>query len=272
MRESLPPGRFFGTNVDVWSFGAFQLSESTYGAHTVLPPHAHTRAYLGLVVNGGHRETTTREERDCRQSTVVFHPAAERHANRFSPAGGRIFRLEFADEWLSQLRARDARLDSPVEAHGGALSNIALRIFSEFHARDSVSPLMVEGLALEFATVVMRDEAPANGRPPAWLRMTVDYLHAHALEEIHLDDVAFVAGVHQAHLSRVFRKHYRCSVGQYVRTIRVDLAARELATSGRRIAEIAAHFGFADQSHFSRVFVKATGLTPAQYRKLTRSA
>jgi AraC family transcriptional regulator len=269
MRESLPPGRFFGTNVGVWSFGAFQLSESTYGAHALLPPHAHERAYLGFVVNGGHRETTGQLERDCRQSTVVFHPAAECHANRFSSAGGRIFRLEFADEWLHRLRARDARLDTPVASHGGALSNIALRIFSEFHARDSVSPLMIEGLALEFATFVMRDDAAVEGRPPAWLRLTVEYLHANALEDIRLDDVASAAGVHPAHLSRVFRKHYRCSVGQYVRTLRIDLASRELSASHRPIAEIAADFGFADQSHFSRVFAKLTGLTPARYRKLS---
>jgi AraC family transcriptional regulator len=271
MRESLPPGYFFGTNVGVWSFGAFQLSESMYGAHALLPPHAHARAYLGFVVNGAHRESANGHERDCRRSTVVFHPAGERHANHFSPAGGRIFRLEFADEWLSQLRAREARLDCPVEAHGGALSNIALRIFSEFHARDSVSPLMIEGLALEFATLVMREEAPARGRAPAWLRMTVDYLRAHALEEIRLEHLASAAGVHPAHLSRVFRKHYRCSIGQYVRALRVDLAARELAASHRPIAEIAAQLGFADQSHFSRVFLKAAGMTPARYRQLTRS-
>lgn len=75
---------------------------------------------------------------------------------------------------------------------------------------------------------------------------------------------------HPAHLARVFRKHYRCSVGQYVRRMRVDLAARQLAGSRCSIAEIAAQLGFADQSHFSRVFVKLIGLTPARYRKLHR--
>lgn len=256
-------------DVGAWSFGAFRLSESVYGADTVLPPHAHGRAYLGLVVNGGHRETTGRHERDCRPSTVVFHPAAERHANRFSPAGGRIFRLEFDEGWLTRLREWDARLSRPVESHGGPLSQIASRIFSEFHARDAVSPLMIEGLALEFATWVVRgDEVPAAGRTPAWLRTAVESLHGRFAEEIHLDQIASLAGVHPAHFSRVFRKHYRCSVGQYVRRLRVDLAARELAESQRSIADIAAQLGFADQSHFSRVFVRMIGSTPGRYRRL----
>ncbi len=269
MREDLPPGRFFGTSVGIWSLGPFQLSESVYAADAVLPPHAHARAYLGLVVKGGHRETTSLHERDCRPSTVIFHPAEERHANRFSPAGGRIFRLEIGDEWLMWLREHEARLDGPVESHGGRLSNIAARIFSEFHARDAVSPLMIEGLALEFATCVVRGgDEPAKGLAPPWLRTIVEYLHARVLDDVRLDEVASLAGVHPAHLNRMFRRHYCCSVGQYVRRMRIDLAARELAESQRSIAEIAAWLGFADQSHFSRVFVKLIGLTPARYRRL----
>lgn len=269
MRTELPPGRFFGTNVGVWSSGSFQLSESVYGAGTILPPHSHVRAYLGFVVNGGHRETTSRDDRDCRRSTVVFHPAAERHANHFSPAGGRIFRMEVDDAWLLRLREWNAHLDDPVASHGGALSMIASRICSEFHARDPVSPLMIEGLALEFATAVARGgDAAAKGCAPAWLRTTVDYLHSRALDEIRLDEVAAIAGVHPAHLGRVFRKHYRCSIGQYVRRLRIELATKALAESQHSIADIATQFGFADQSHFSRVFVKCIGLTPARYRRL----
>jgi AraC family transcriptional regulator len=271
MREDRPPATFFGTSAGVWRVGAFQLSESVYGANTVLPPHTHPRAYLGFVVNGGHRESTPHCERDCRPATVVFHPAAERHANRFSPAGGRIFRLEIDEPWLMRLRECHARLDRAVESHGGPLSSIASRIFSEFRARDPVSPLMIEGLALEFATGLVRGgDVAVRGAAPAWLRPTVDYLHARALEEIHLDDVASLAGVHPAHLSRVFRRHYHCSVGQFVRRLRVELAARALAESQRTIAEIAAELGFADQSHLCRVFVKLMGVTPARYRRLVR--
>ncbi len=162
--------------------------------------------------------------------------------------------------------ARLRVLDRPVESHGGPLSTIASRMFSEFHERDSVSSLMIESLALEFASCVAR--SASKDLAPTWLRRTVDYLHDRVLDEIHLDDVAALAGVHPAHLSRVFRKHYQCSVGQYVRRLRIDLATRELAESQRPIAEIAARLGFADQSHFSRVFVKRMGLTPARYRKL----
>lgn len=257
------------TNLTVWRFGAFELSESVYDAGTVLAPHSHGRAYLGFVVNGRHRETTSRDERDCRRSSVVFHPASERHANRFSVEGGRIFRVEIDDPWLTRLRECEVPLDRPVESHGGRLSQIASRILFEFRARDAASVLMIEGLVLEFMTAVARDgDHPGRGRAPAWLRTAVDYLHARAEEEIRLDAVASAAGVHPAHLNRVFRAHCHCSVGEYVRRLRVDRAASELSQSERPIADIAAMLGFADQSHFTRVFVRFMGLTPGRYRRL----
>lgn len=272
MSTNLPPGRFFGTSVSRWRAGPFQLSESVYEAHTVLGPHAHARAYLTLVISGGHRETAGVHERDCSPATVVFHPAAERHANWFSPAGGRIFRVEIDEDWLVRLREAGANLDRPSESHRGPLSQIASQIFSEFRTRDSLSPLMIEGLALEFATRTSRIwSARAKGPAPKWLGLVLEYLRAREGDEIRLDDVARAAGVHPAHLNRVFRARYGCSIGQYVRRIRVDLAARELARSRRSIAEIASATGFADQSHLSRVFARITGLTPGRYRRLHQS-
>ena len=48
------------------------------------------------------------------------------------------------------------------------------------------------------------------------------------------------------------------------------MALCELAGSQRPIAAIATSLGFADQSHFSRVFARVTGMTPGRYRKLHR--
>lgn len=220
--------------MDAWRFGAFALSESVYEPHVHLPAHSHARAYLGLVVSGSHRETTSREERDCGRSSVVFHPAAERHANLFSPIGGRIFRLEIGDEWLARLRECEPFLDQPAESHGGRLSHIASRILSEFRLRDQVSSLAIESLTLEFATSLVRELRSGEARGPSWLRNAVGYLHARVAGEIQLSEVAAAAGVHPAHLNRVFRTHYGCSIGQYVRRMRIDRAARELVASRRR--------------------------------------
>jgi AraC family transcriptional regulator len=269
MSLNLPPGHFFGTTVKTWRGGAFQLSESIYAANSILREHRHARAYLAFVVHGGHRETTQGTERDCDRATVVLHQAGESHANKFSPGGGRIFRLEIDDDWLLRLRDAGASLDQSTASHRGPLSQIAARMFSEFRTPDSVSPLIIEALVLEFATHVVRmKEFATRDQSPKWLVTVTEYLRARAGSAIRLDEVARVANVHPAHLNRVFRARYGYSIGEYIRRMRVDLAAHELVHSTRSLADIALSQGFADQSHFSRAFVRLTGFTPGQYRRL----
>ena len=54
--------------------------------------------------------------------------------------------------------------------------------------------------------------------------------------------------------------------GCVVRHVRVEFARRELAVSEAPLGDIAAAAGFCDQSHFSRLFKRYIGLTPAEYR------
>jgi len=73
--------------------------------------------------------------------------------------------------------------------------------------------------------------------------------------------------VHPAHLARAFRAHFRMSMGPYVRRLRLDWAAGELARSDLPLAAVALAAGFADQSHFTRTFKRYLGVTPNVYRR-----
>jgi AraC family transcriptional regulator len=132
-----------------------------------------------------------------------------------------------------------------------------------------VTPLAVEGAALEIlvaaARPVGRDALPR--RPPAWLKRVVDLLQARFLDGLRLPEVAREAGVHPVHLTRVFRAHHGVSLGAYVRGLRLDWAATRLAGSRSTLGDIALEAGFADQSHFTRMFKRHTGSTPGQFRR-----
>jgi AraC family transcriptional regulator len=60
------------------------------------------------------------------------------------------------------------------------------------------------------------------------------------------------------------------SVGDYVRRLRLEWAANELATSELPLADVAIGAGFVDQSHFTRAFKRHTGVTPGRFRALLR--
>jgi AraC family transcriptional regulator len=108
----------------------------------------------------------------------------------------------------------------------------------------------------------------AAGRPAKWLDQAEALLRARFAEAVTVAEVAREVGVHPAHLARTFRRHYRSSIGRFVRQLRMEWAAHQLAATERAIAAIASQAGFADQSHFTRRFKEHVGVTPHRWRQL----
>jgi AraC family transcriptional regulator len=134
-----------------------------------------------------------------------------------------------------------------------------------------VTPLAIEGLTLELlAETSRRSVVSSNHKRPLWLEQAREILHAHFTGQLTLTSIAEMVGVHPVHLAREFRKYYLCTMGDYVRQLRIEFACRNLAETTTPLVEIALAAGFSHQSHFSRTFKRLTGMTPAQYRALSR--
>ena len=74
--------------------------------------------------------------------------------------------------------------------------------------------------------------------------------------------------IHPAYVSREFSKYFQnLSFGEYIRKLRIEKALELLKQSRHSLSEIAYLTGFSDQSHFTRIFKKHTGRSPAEYRK-----
>jgi AraC family transcriptional regulator len=268
----LPVGAFYGERLGSREVAGFLLTDYAYPPGFRIPRHSHERAYFSLVLEGAYTETYGRRTRECRASTVVFHPASEAHAEQIHGARGRTFSVELAPRWVERVREYPTVVDTPAAFEGGELLWLASRLYREFLLEDAVSPLAVEGLALEILAEASRRRAHVLERsPPRWLREARELLQERFTESLSLDDVAEAVGVHPAHLARVFRQQYRCTVGDYVRQRRIDFACRALATSDIPLGEIAIAAGFSDQSHFSRIFKRLMGLTPGEFRRISRA-
>ena len=102
-------------------------------------------------------------------------------------------------------------------------------------------------------------------RPPRWLDEVTARLREEFQENHSLDELAQMAGVHAVHLARAFRKYHNCTVGDYVRRLRVEFASQQLTSTDTPLASIALLAGFADQSHLTRCFARQFGVTPGRY-------
>lgn len=264
--------QFHGAVLKRWEVAGLLLMEATYAPNRKVPRHSHERANFCMALQGVCTEQLGTKTREYKPLTLDFLPPDHAHALNFYAAKLRCFTMVIEPHWLERAREYSLLVDSSVHCHGGSLAELFMRIYKECSWMDDASPLAIEGLTLEMLAEVSRRQVKAGeSRTAQWLEDVSDLLHARFSESQNLVGIAEAVGVHPVHLAREFRKHFHCTVGEYVRRLRVEYACRELSASDAPLAEIASAAGFSDQSHFSRIFKRLTGMTPARYRTIVRT-
>jgi AraC family transcriptional regulator len=261
---------FYGQAQKCCEAGGFTFEESVYTAEwqLQLPLHTHENSFLHMVVEGVCEEFYGRTTRIGCPSALAFHPAGEPHANRWHGAGGRVFHIDISPARAKAVRDYAPAESGPAEFRGGVAPWLARRLYREYQRPDSASLLAMEGLTLEILAETCRHRAPRQGRtPPRWLLRARELLHARFAEKLSLDEIAAAAGVHPMHFARVFRGHFGCTAGDYLRRLRVESACRQLASSNTPLSEVALSAGFADQSHFTKTFRRFMQMTPGEFRR-----
>ena len=247
----------------------FTITEDRYPSGFVLPKHHHRNAFLTFVLEGSYIEIHDGGSAVCGPGTLRFLPAGEAHENNFQ-AGLRCLHVEIEERVLKRLREQSPVLERPSEISGVASTWLANRLYIEFCRRDTVSPMAMEGVILEILAEGARaEEARPATAGPRWLTRAREIVETRFLEPLSLAEIASAVGVHHVHLSREFRRHNNCTVGELIRRRRVEHACHLLAHSHMSLAEIALTCGFSDQSHFSLMFKRHMGMTPSKFRNTT---
>ena len=139
-----------------------------------------------------------------------------------------------------------------------------LKIYGELFLKDDVSEASVEMLFLG----LIEDTKRVTEEKPNWIGRIHEHIHDRWSEEISLDDLATIAGVHRVTVSKNFSRYFGCTFGEYVRKIRIEKALHLIRTTNQSLTDIAVDCGFYDQSHFTRTFKSLTGLLPKYYAYL----
>ncbi len=107
-------------------------------------------------------------------------------------------------------------------------------------------------------------------RPPFWLQRATAMIHEEFRRPLSVRGIAQEVGIHPVHLSRVFRRFHRASIGDTLRRVRVQFACDRLCEPGVQLADLALSAGFCDQSQLTHSFKRVVGTTPGRYREWAR--
>lgn len=98
------------------------------------------------------------------------------------------------------------------------------------------------------------------------IRKAMTYISANFHTVITLEAVAGYVHLHPSYFSTLFKQSTGSSFKEYLNMVRIEESKRLLANTDFSILDVAIAAGFEDQSYFTKVFRKYTGMTPKQFR------
>jgi len=212
---------------------------------------------------------------------VLFNPDEDHDGSRGTDAGFRytIWYVP-ADFVASCLAAEGGSAASPYFASPHISDRNMAGAFGRLSASLSAAPsetMTVESNMRAFlgALLCRYGERPESiqRQPPnastASLARVKEYMQAYFQRDITVADLASIAGLSRAHLTRAFTAAYHTPPHVYLNAVRLA-RAKTLIRAGMPLADVAAACGFADQSHLTRRFKGSWGITPAGWRENMR--
>ncbi|MCL2527547.1 MAG: AraC family transcriptional regulator [Defluviitaleaceae bacterium] len=123
-----------------------------------------------------------------------------------------------------------------------------------------------------FLTLIYRRiESNTINTGSIWSQLLVNeieqYISEHLYSKITLQKISKNLAVSPNYLSLIFKQVRGRNLLDYIHEMKIN-KAKPLLNTSQTLSEIAQHFGFYDQFHFSKVFKKYMKISPSQYRKL----
>lgn len=173
---------------------------------------------------------------------------------------------------LETIKARAVELSSLLSRaaiEGGASTDNILKMNNQFlKSVQTISSIEDLCYKLQEMVEVFTESMffPAPVKNNEIIKKAILYISNNFSHHITLEEVANFVHLNPAYFSTIFKQAAGSSFKEYLNMVRIEESKRLLANTDYSIINIAISVGFDDQSYFSKVFKKQTGLTPKQYR------
>ncbi|WP_027385665.1 helix-turn-helix transcriptional regulator [Chryseobacterium gregarium] len=265
--KSLRHGEFFGQTNETLHLDGLTITDTEY-THPFVDWHYHENPYFTFLLQGHMTEGNKKEMYDCSAGTLLYHHWEDAHYNIRPDIFTRGFHLELTEDWFKQFDISKDSLEGSFNVKDPVIKLLMHQIFRETKMNAPGIELPVHELLLNIFSQ-LSGKAKNADKKPQWVSKIDEILHGSFTEKLSLTELSKTLDVHPVHLSRDFQKHFHCTLGTYIRKLKISRSLTLLNTH-RSLTEIALECGFADQSHFIRSFRENMGIAPLQYKNLLK--
>lgn len=264
----LRAGHFLGQTNRTFYLNGIILTDTVSEAQEHVDWHYHENAFLTLILQGRSIEGNKNENYDCPAGNLLFHGEGEPHYNVKIDGDTQSFNIEFENNCFDDFAFDINALHGIFSIENPDIKILLYKVFRETKICDPFTLASIQMTLFEIFGQILRVKRAEQNARPFWVKKLKEILRDSYAEKLSLLNLSEELNIHPVHLSRDFRKHFHCTLGEYVRKVRVEKSLSFMPDKNRSLTEISFECGFADQSHFLRCFKQIIGINPSAYRKL----
>jgi AraC family transcriptional regulator len=237
--------------------GAYAVSRCRYLPSCALGTHAHGEDRIVLTLLGAFDSKYAQRTFALDAWSAIYRPAEIEHRDTYPDASVCL---------AIHVPAGERRHSDTFAVSDEELPSITRRLSAELDATDASAELVIEGLSAQIAGRLLSScERSLPSRK--WLRQVRDRLEDEYAHPPTLAAIALRVDRATSYVANAFKRTYGKSIGEYVRDVRIWRTRKLVEDRSISLADVAQHAGFADQSHFARLFKRHFRVTPGEYRR-----
>ncbi len=262
--QNLNSGEYTGEIIQQKVINDITLTNTIYSVKRSNPDwHSHENMHLCLVFEPGKAETKNGPLYTQKGGTIFSYHSDEVHKWTSHGSNSKSVNIEIDNLFLSKNGLTDSEVQNNLKKSINAKSLI-LKIQREMLMSLDDSEFNIQLLLND---LLFSDQKYRFKGNPEWVYTLTQYLHDQWNQATTLSDLSEELDLHPVTISKGMRTYLQCTLGEYKRRLKIEKSLELIKTTKDSLTQIALTCGFADQSHFTRIFKLETGFLPKSFRR-----
>ena len=260
---------FFGESKKQFNINGLTIVDSVFKNYEACPWHYHQNAHFAFTTKGHLTEKHRTKKIQLEAGCLLYNHSQEPHYNsNYDPVVSALH-IDINKYWFQQYDFNFLKIEGVHQIQNPVLKNIFFNILKEIRLQDKDFFLSIESLVLLALNEMTNDVNYKFHSKPSWIFKLRNLLYDKFSEQVSLKEIAAELNLHPVYLCQQFPFYFGCSFGDYTRKIRIEKSVTAMLKKNyHSLTQLAYNCGFADQSHFIRIFKQHTGITPLAFQKL----
>lgn len=261
---------------DNYSYKIFSFQSKS--SDRLIPPHWHESLELLFCLSGEVEVIFTGQSYHLQAKEFIVINSNHVHSTR-SPVLSECLVIQFPLAYLQRVTEdhylKQFLFKTTPDQQTKELLDCLMYIYQNFSAKELVNHLEVKAKIYELLALLCKSNTFSSAniyeiksfKHLEKMEKVNQYIQEHYTEHLMIEEVAKMFNYNPSYFSRFYKKFMGITFTEYLNSVRLDAAYKEMRDTDKTILEIGLDNGFATNKTFYNVFRNKFGLSPQKFRK-----